>query len=700
MKFVYKTITGIVAGLLVACNVSDTGNADWQEYLGGADRNHYSALRQVDTSNIATLKVAWEFHTGDSGQLQCSPIVVGAVLYGVTAYNRLFAINAETGAAVWRFNPDTVTTAQTSRGIAYWSDGNEQRILYAYQSWLYAIDANTGKPVPGFGDKGRISLRAGLGSAAEGKFVAATTPGTVYQDRIIMPVRVGEGAGAAPGYIQAFNIRSGRLEWVFKTIPHPGERGYETWPADAYQDPSIGGANSWAGMALDRKRGIVYVPTGSAAFDFYGGNRKGANLFANCILALDAKTGKYIWHYQTVRHDIWDRDLPAPPNLVTIEQDGRRIDAVAQVTKSGYVFVLDRETGQPLFPVDELETAVSTIAGEDAWPVQPVPRLPKPFARQQLSEADITGFSNKRDSLVSVFRNSNKGLFHPLAFKQTILFPGADGGAEWGGAAATPDGILYVNANEMAWLFSLSKKDQPSGRKGISRGRVLYTTYCSSCHKPDLSGNPGSGFPALLELKARMKQEQVLNILSTGKGMMPGFTMLQKEQKQQIIDYLFGQDKAEATDGAEDPDAYPDVPYVFNGYNKFLDEQGNPAITPPWGTLTAIDLNTGRHRWQIPLGVVAALEEKGIKNTGTENYGGPLVTAGGLVIIAATKDGKIRAFHQRTGRLLWEQALPAAGFATPITYAIKGKQYVVIACGGEKLGTGKGDSYIAFALPE
>lgn len=698
MRFLFRNIHWALLLLFASCKQSQQEKTDWREYLGGPDRNHYSTISQVDTSNVTSLKVAWELHTGDSGQMQCSPIVVDDVLYGVTASNQLFAANAATGKAIWRFIPDTVKTSATNRGVAYWSDGDSQRIMYSYQSWLYAVDAKNGKPVASFGRQGRVSLYEGLGKEAEGKYVVSTTPGTIFGDLIIMPIRVGEGAGAAHGHVQAFNVRTGSLAWVFKTIPHPGEKGYETWSADAYKNPSVGGANSWAGMALDKKRGIIYIPTGSAAFDFYGGNRKGTNLFANCILALNAKDGSYVWHYQTVRHDIWDRDLPAPPNLVTIIKDGKPVDVVAQVTKSGYVFVLDRDTGEPVFPVGEYQAQPSNLPGEETWPTQPIPRLPAPFARQSLSEDDITSFSSKRDSLLTVFRNSNKGNFHPLGEKGTILFPGADGGAEWGGAAVTPDGVMYVNSNEMAWIFSLSKKVAPANTT-ISNGRALYTTYCASCHKPDLSGSPASGYPALLDIKTRLKKSDVENIIARGKGMMPGFNMLDKEQRRMITDYLHGIEKVEAADVNKQQDSHADVPYEFNGYNKFLDENGHPAITPPWGTLTAINLNTGEHLWQLPLGEVTALKEKGIINTGSENYGGPLVTAGGLVVIAATKDSKIRAFNKSTGKLLWEAPLPAAGFATPITYSVNGKQYIVVACGGGKLGANKGDSYVAFALP-
>ncbi|GGG86216.1 hypothetical protein GCM10007415_19670 [Parapedobacter pyrenivorans] len=627
--------------------------------------------------------------------------MIDGKLYGVTASNRLFALNAATGKELWRFEADTAGPSHVNRGIAYWEHDTDRRLLFASKSWLYAIDAETGTPIMSFGDGGRVGLKTGLGDAAADKYVVSTTPGAIYKDIIIMPIRVGEGISAAPGYIQAFNVITGNLEWVFRTIPHPGEMGHDTWPEQAYKDPSIGGANSWAGMAVDHKRGIVFVPTGSAAFDFYGGNRKGKNLFANSLLALDAQTGDYIWHYQAVHHDTWDRDFPAPPNLLTIHKEGKSIDVVAQVTKSGYIFVFNRETGEPIFPIDEVVVPSSRLPGEELWPTQPVPRLPQPFARQVLTEADITWFSDRRDSLLTVFQQANKGLFHPLGFEETIVFPGADGGAEWGGAAVDESGVLYVNANEMAWLFSLSPTDGMNGGASPSSGKQLYNTYCRTCHKPDLSGSPGSGYPSLIDVKTRLSREQMANMITAGKGMMPGFTTIKEQEKQSLINYIFGEEKEEVFEKVSTAvvDDVSEVPYVFNGYNKFLDERGYPAITPPWGTLTAIDLNTGRHVWQIPLGEISALRERGIPITGTENYGGPIVTAGGLLFIAATKDNRFRAFDKRTGKLLWEYELPTSGFATPATYELNGKQYVVIACGGGKLGTNKGDSYVAFALP-
>jgi quinoprotein glucose dehydrogenase len=670
------------------------GDQDWQEYLGGADRNHYSNLSQINLSNVSTLEPAWEFHTGDSGQVQCNPIIVGNRLFALTASNHLFALDAATGKELWRFAPEQKSAANVNRGVAYWEKGKDKRILYTYLTWLYAINPLTGKPITSFGEGGRVSLKSGLGKDAELKFVSSTTPGTIYGDLIVMPLRLDEGAGAAAGYIQAFNIQTGKIAWVFKTIPHPGEQGYDTWPADAYKNSAIGSANNWTGMSVDRKRGIIYVPTGSAAFDFYGGNRKGSNLFANSLIALNAKTGEYIWHFQTVHHDIWDRDLPAPPNLITIKRDGKSIDAVAQVTKSGYVFVFDRENGTPLFPIDEIPFPQSTLPGEETWPTQPIPRLPKPFARNSITENDITHFSSKRDSLLTIYRNANKGPFHPLDFKESIIFPGPDGAAEWGGPAVDKEGIMYVNSNEMAWLFSLSKKDKVSNV--ASTGKSLYLNNCQTCHKADFSGNPPSGYPALVGVRERLGRTVVSNLIKNGKGMMPGFSQISDQEKQAIISYIFGEEKEEALSVAKDK--YPDVPYRFNGYNKFLDEKGYPAITPPWGTLTAINLNTGQHLWQIPLGEIKEFTKKGIPVTGTENYGGPLVTAGGLLFIAATKDNTFRAIDKKTGKIVWEYPLPASGFATPSTYQLNGKQYIVIACGGTKLGMSKGDSYVAFAL--
>jgi len=690
-------------GLLAAQGLTDDPAREWREYLGGPDRNHYSPLNQIHTGNVTQLTKAWEYRTGDTtGQMQCNPIIVDGVMYAPTSSVRIVAVDAATGKELWRAGDPLAAWHSTSRGVAYWADGDDKRILYTVGPWLCALDARTGQPIPGFGENGRTSLKAGLGETARDKFVVSNTPGTIFGDLIIMPMRLSEGADAALGYVQAFNIRTGQLAWVFRTIPNPGEYGYDTWPKDVYKNTEVGAANNWSGMAVDRKRGILYVPTGSAAFDFYGGNRKGQNLFANCLLALDARTGKRLWHFQFVHHDIWDRDLPAPPNLTTVTQNGKKIDAVAQITKSGHVFVFDRVTGKPLFPIKETPVPQTDLPGEYTWPTQPLPLKPKPFSRQSFSEDELSPYAENREELLATYRKARKGPFAPMSKEGTLIFPGLDGGGEWGGAAVDPDGIMYVNANEMAWFIRMIETPRQDQLAHLSTGQRIYTMNCATCHGAERKGNPASGYPSLVDISRRRDRPFVHNIVSNGKGMMPGFAQLSATDKQALVAFLFGDEKQEvggAAAASAKPSTQPYIPYKISGYNKFLDSKGLPAIAPPWGTLTAIDLNTGEHRWQIRLGEHEALTAKGIPPTGTENYGGPVVTAGGLIFIAATLDGKFRAFERKTGKLLWETKLPAAGFATPSTYEVNGKQYVVVACGGTKLNTRKGDSFVAFALP-
>lgn len=698
----------LVASLAILCISSfqkqDPPNVDWPEYLGGPDRNHYSPLAQIHAGNVSKLRLAWEYHTGDSGQMQCNPIVVNGVLYGMTPTAMPFAIDAATGKEIWRRRDSSkITWYSTIRGVVYWrdpSDPGDTRILYTNEDHLYAVSAKTGNPIVGFGDGGRVNLRTGLGPTVKKKFVISNTPGTVFNDIIIMPLRLSEGPDAAPGYIQAFNIRTGKLAWVFRTIPGPGEFGYETWPKDAHKNIDVGAANNWAGMAVDRQRGIVFVPTGSAAFDFYGGNRKGDNLFANTLLALDARTGKRIWHFQAVRHDILDRDFPAPPNLVTVEHNGQKIDAVAQITKQGYVFLFDRSNGKPLFPIFEVPAPASDIPGELAAKTQPLPAKPAPYARQTLTPDDISPFASNRDTLLEILKNSrSEGPFTPLSGKGSIVFPGLDGGGEWGGAAVDPQGIMYINSNEMAWHIKLSARKTEKATPGADAGKNVYTQYCASCHGADRKGNKASGFPELLNVKTKYSKEQVSALVSKGKGMMPAFPQLSRDQAKAVVAYLYGE---KATTAAKEPglEATPQSPYQISGYTKFLDKDGFPAISPPWGTLNAIDLNTGEYLWKIPYGEYPELMAKGIPLTGAESYGGPVVTASGLLFIAGTRDGKLRAYDKKNGKLLWETKLPAASFATPTVYAVNGRQYIALACGGTKLGAAKGDSYVAFALEE
>jgi quinoprotein glucose dehydrogenase len=491
-------------------------------------------------------------------------------------------------------------------------------------------------------------------------------------------------------------VRTGKLRWTFHTIPRPGEFGYDTWPKDAWT--YTGAANDWSGMALDEKRGLLFIPTGSAAFDFYGANRVGDDLFADCLLALKADTGERVWHFQEVHHDIWDRDLPSPPSLVTITRNGRKVDAVAQTTKSGYVYVFERETGKPLFPIEERAVPKSELAGEVTAKTQPFPLLPAPFARQALTEEMLTDRTPAaHEAALARFRKTlSAGQFVPASTQGTIIFPGFDGGAEWGGSAFDPQtGLLYVNANEMAWILRMV--EQHENKTNQASGKSLYMTNCAGCHRPDLSGGLPE-FPSLKNLSTRYTDADVMKLLQQGSGRMPAFAQLGNPAIKAIAEFVLnGEDTT--VESKQNPQLF--MRYLNDGYNRFLDSEGYPAIKPPWGTLNAINLNTGQYAWKIPFGEYPKLAAEGKTKTGSENYGGPVVTAGGLVFIGATSyDKKFHAFDKRTGELLWETTLPFAGNATPATYQVGGRQYVVIAAGGGKSPDASGGAIVAFSLPQ
>ncbi len=672
----------------------------WSSYMGDTGRSHYSTLSQITKENVKNLKVAWSYEALDWGQMQMNPIVVDSMLYGVTAALRVVALHAATGKEVWQFGDSVQVWHSTSRGVAYWQKGDDRRILCTRGSDLFALDALTGKPISTFGTNGKIDMRSGMPESAKEKFVISNTPGTIYKDLIIMPLRLSEGAGAAPGNIMAFNAETGAVEWIFHTIPHPNEEGYETWEnTEAYKSDIVGAANNWAGMAVDEETGVIYVPTGSAAPDFYGGIRNGSNLYSNCLIALDANTGKRLWYFQFTHHDIWDRDPPAPPNLLLVERGGKKIPAVAQVTKQGYVYVFDRKTGEPLFDIEEVPVPASTLDGEKAWPTQPIPVKPKSFARQstELTEANVSPYAENPDSLRQILKTADKRKYAPPGLEPLILFPGYDGAAEWGGTASDPeDGIIYVNANEMPWIMQMGVNDMDFSN--LPLGEATYEKYCVSCHQTDRKGLAASGFPSLIDIELRKSRDEILEIITNGKGMMTGFPYLKKEEKNALLRFLFNQEiKHDVVEDSKEKQI-PRLPYKHLGYNKFIDKNGLPAIDPPWGTMHAIDLNTGEYIWSIVFGESPELLEKGIKGTGTENYGGAVVTENGLLFIGATRDGYFRVFDKHNGELLWEYKLPAAAFATPAMYEVDGKQYIAIACGGEKLGTEKGNRILAFAL--
>ena len=676
---------------------------NWKVYGGSPDNIHYSTLRQINRANVHNLAIAWTYDSGDAfpeSEMECNPIVERGTLFVTTPKLRLFALNAATGQLRWSFDPnqgEKVTTKLRNRGVTYWEEGNDHRVFLVARQYLYAIDATTGKPIAGFGESGRVDLREGLGRDPKLQSISATSPGLVYKDLLILGSIVSEDLPASPGDIRAFDVRTGKIRWTFHTIPRPGEYGYETWPKDAWT--YIGGVNDWAGMSLDEKRGLVFCATGSASFDFYGANRLGDDLFANCVIALKADTGERVWHFQGVKHDLWDRDFPAAPCLVTVKRDGQPIDAVAQITKSGFVFVLERETGRPLFPIQYRKVPASDVDGEVTAETQPFPLQPAPFARQMLTPDILTNRTPEAHrAVLEQLRNLRSGgQFTPPSLQGTVVFPGFDGGGEWGGPAFDPEtGVLYVNSNEMAWILRLVLRPGTSDQAST---RQVYAANCANCHRLDMRGTPPE-FPALIGIGKKYKQDEIAKIIREGRGRMPNFAYLRRNMIEALALFLAtGKDTEFATPFTEQ--LPKPLKYTHDGYNKFLDPEGYPAVVPPWGTLNAINLNTGAYVWKNSFGEFPELVAKGMRNTGSENYGGPLVTAGGLLFIAATNhDRKFHAYDKATGNLLWETVLPAAGNATPATYEVDGRQYVVIGAGGGKWGSPSGGTYVAFALPQ
>lgn len=676
----------------------------WAVYGGGPDNIHFSSLKQIDRENVGRLEVAWSYDTRDAlegSDMQCNPVVVDGVLYATSPKLRVFALDAATGKELWSFDPNEGRRARRgrSRGVTYWESGpgseKQRRIFFGHQNWLYALDAQTGRPVKGFGDAGRVDLRVGLGRDSQTLTIGLTTPGVIYQDLLIVGSLVNEGLPAAPGHVRAYDVRTGQLRWIFHTIPQPGEYGYETWPKEAWK--YTGGANNWAGMALDVERGLLFVPTGSAAFDFYGANRHGDNLFANTLLCLEAKTGKRKWHFQIVRHDVWDRDLPTAPALMTVNRNGRRVDAVAQTTKSGHIFVFERETGKPIFPIEYRKTPTIGVDGEKLAERQPFPTLPPPVARQILTEEMLTTRTPAAHAAVlEKFRQlKSNGQYEPPSREGTIVFPGFDGGPVWGGGAFNPaTGLFYINSTEVPCILRLVERP----KKTAPSGKSLYERNCASCHGRDLQGSPPE-FPSLVTIGQKLNEADLRRVIRSGVGRMPGFPSLGEAAMSGIIRYLVSREDHNII-GAEVTSEI-DLKYDVEGYTRFFDPDGYPAVKPPWGTLNAVDLNKGAIAWQIPLGEHPELAAQGMHNTGSWNYGGPIVTATGLVFIGATNyDRKFRAFDAATGKLLWETTLPFAGNATPATYEVNGRQFVVIAAGGGKRGAPSGGTYVAFALPQ
>lgn len=699
---------------LVSCRESEKKDMSWEIYRGDGSSNAYSQLKQINTSNVKQLKPAWIYRTSgysENTTMECNPIIVRDTLYGLSPTVRAFALDAKTGKQLWVFNPFEENSKRSGfyRGLTYWRSKNEQRLFMFAANRVIALDPKTGAPIKSFGDRGAVDLNKGLRlihGAEQREDVRNTSPGVIYKDLIIIGSSLGEDYESSPGHIRAYDVRTGQQRWIFHTIPEPGEFGYETWPKEG--NSKAGGCNAWSGLSIDPERGIVFAATGSPTFDFHGGERIGENLFGNTILALNAATGKRIWHYQTLHHDLWDYDLPAPPNLVTLKKDGKTVDAVAQVTKQGFIFLFERETGKPLFPIQETPVPASKMPAEQSWPTQPIPVKPRPLGWQKFDESTITDISPEAHDFV--LNKARKfawgGIYLPPAPEGILQMPGMRGGGEWsGGCVDKETGIMYVGINNMASEVELVEKQdysyEFSNRPLIKAGEFLYQKNCAVCHGADRKGN--GAFPSLASVGGRLTPGEVSNLLVQPSARMPSFSALQEADRVAIIAFLFNQKdkrlyqppKRSPAEGKQKKKRYS-----LKGYLVLTDQNGYPGTKPPWGTLNAVNLNTGESLWQIPLGEYPELAARGIPTTGTQLFGGGIVTAGGLIFIGASADAKFRAIDKVDGKILWEYQLPCGGYATPSTYEADGKQYVVIAAGGGGIqATKSGDYYFAFALP-
>jgi quinoprotein glucose dehydrogenase len=693
----------------------------WTVYKADSESSSYSPLSSINSNNISQLKLAWSFAPDDAadsnrlGRSQSNPIIVDGILYSTSARHRLYAIDAATGKLIWSFDPfNGGPGGGAYRGVSYWQEGDDKRILFTAGDELFAVDARNGKPIYDFGDSGRVSMNVGIRDDPEKISIRPTTPGTIYGDLIIIGNEVSELYGAQPGYIRAYNVKTGKLVWTFHTIPKPGEIGYETWPKDAWK--YAGGANCWGGMSVDEKRGIVFLSTGSPTYDFYGADREGMNLFGNSVVALEAATGRYIWHFQTIHHDLWDYDLPAPPNLVTVTHGGKKVDAVAQTSKIGFLYLLDRETGKPLFPVEEKPVPLSDIPGEHIWPTQPVPAKPAPFAVQSVTENDIAFYNQASyDSMLKQFRSWRyEGLFTPPSLKGSLMVPGTIGGAEWGGGAYDKQtGIIYIKSNhapEVNQLTVVNNNTTSDANQGYEKGREIYNTYCASCHKPDRKGGEPY-YPSLIGIEKKLSEKAVIDKIKKGGGKMPPFEVVIKGQEKSIIAFLFQQrDRKAARSSAElkeirqnlaalghaaDTSQHSTTYLNLSAYSLLKSPEGFPFFKGPWGVLHAIDLNSGEYVWSVPVGNHPELQ-KGEQRTGGESTAGPIVTAGGIVFSSGSADKTLQAFDKSNGKLIWETKLPAAGTSTPAMYRAGKKDFLVLSVAGDS--SHPGGYIMAFTL--
>ena len=696
-------------------------NRTWSIYKADNAGTAYSAIDQLNLANVNQLQVAWRHKFNDAPEgsrganSESNPIIIDGLMYTMSARHRVYALNAVNGEQVWSFDPfNGAAGGGVGRGVTYYEDGNDKRILFTGGDQLFAVNASTGALITSFGKAGKVSMNVGMRGEPDKISVIPTSPGTIFQDLYIIGNEVSELYGAEPGHIRAYHVKTGALVWTFHTVPQPGEFGYDSWPKDAWK--YVGGANSWGGITLDEKRGMVFLATGSPTYDYYGKDRAGMNLFGNSVVALDARTGKYRWHFQTVHHDLWDYDLPAAPNLLTVIHKGKSIDAVVQTSKLGYIYTFNRETGEPLFPIEERPVPASDIPGEQAWATQPFPVKPAPYSRQQITENDIANYSKaSNDTLIKRFRAFRyEGPFTPPSLKGTFMMPGSRGGSSWGGGAVDPTkGIIYVKSNDSPEIATMKKviRNETVNQSEYNQGKALYFTYCVACHMPDKNGDE-SGNPSLLAIESRLSKGDALNKIKRGGGKMPSFASVIAGKEEAIISFLYDKEPPAESPGREQnflkeirenqaanklATKDEEEKYLnLTAYGQFTDSERRQGIKPPFGQLHAINMNTGEFEWSVTLGNQAESQMPGAPETGASGSAGPLVTKGGLLFIGSTRDRKFRAFDQKTGKLVWEYTLPGIANANPSSYWSNGKQYVAISVAGD--ATNPAGYMIAFAL--